>query len=221
MTTRYDMIDPINVFFTHSRIRPFFSGCGRRIIDTLSDIESGRLQLEMLPVITILENGIHLFSLNNRRLYVLKQLRMKGFLPNNTIRVRIKQANTQESSRYVATKCSLHATIMKEYKKDDGNNDNNNDDDNNDDISDNDEHVNNYDTNHNDQSPTNKKKTKSNCNDGDNMLDPKITSSLKGLMKLVDKGKFQQVEQQFLTWLAKNQINDHQKRYILEEIGMT
>ena len=139
MNQRYELIDPIGIYFTHSRIRPFFSGCGRRVKDTIMDIETGKLDISNLPMITILRNGEFYFSLNNRRLYVLKELRKKGILDKNQIKVRIKQANMQECNRYVASKCSLQASIMKEYDKNkiDNDNDDNNDDDNNDNNDDN------------------------------------------------------------------------------------
>jgi hypothetical protein len=39
-------------------------------------------------------------------------------------------------------------------------------------------------------------------------------------MKLVDKGKYQQVEQQLNAWILSKKINEIQKQYIMEEIGM-
>lgn len=64
--------------FTHARIRPFFSGCGRLIMNTLDDIVSKRIPLENLPMITVISNNGFYFSLNNRRLFVLKTLRDQG-----------------------------------------------------------------------------------------------------------------------------------------------
>ena len=52
------------------------------------------------------------FSLNNRRLWVLKELRKAGALENNTVRVRMKEALPREKERYTPTKCSLTAIIM-------------------------------------------------------------------------------------------------------------
>ena len=193
----------------------------------------------MLPTITILENDSFYFSLNNRRLYVLKELRKKGLIPNNHIKVRIKQANMQEATRYVASKCSLNASIMKEYKKSDNNNNNNNDDDNvSDDNNEDNNNTNNKgdDDNDDDNNDNNdirnqrikeysklKNNNKKNVSDGNNNvnLDPKIAASLKALMKLIDRGKDHQVEQQIATWILSKQINEKQKRYIMDEIGMS
>ena len=106
-------IDPLEVRFTHSRVRPFFSGCGRRLQDTLEDLATGRMDIEALPVITILRgaDGVF-FSLNNRRLWVLKELRRAGEL--TVVRVRIKELLAREVAKYSADKCSLTATIMRE-----------------------------------------------------------------------------------------------------------
>ena len=84
---RFLDVDVENVFFTHARIRPFFSGCGRRLVDALEELENGDMKLESLPQITILATPTsasdgQYFSLNNRQLWVLKQLRSKGMKDN-------------------------------------------------------------------------------------------------------------------------------------------
>lgn len=116
---RFLDIDPDNVFFTHARIRPVFSGCGRRLVDTLEDLVSGKIQLESLPQITILATPTsssdgHYFSLNNRRLWVLKQLRSMGKLKDNLIRVRVKDALPRELEKYAkdGIERKASATIM-------------------------------------------------------------------------------------------------------------
>mmetsp|Transcript_4098 Transcript_4098/g.5664 ORF Transcript_4098/g.5664 Transcript_4098/m.5664 type:complete len:90 (+) Transcript_4098:55-324(+) len=48
-------IDPNNIRFAHSRIRPYFSGCGRSLHDTLNDIKDRKITLEELPFITVIE----------------------------------------------------------------------------------------------------------------------------------------------------------------------
>ena len=98
---------------------PHFSGCGSRIEDTIAEITRGDLQLDSLPNITVLRaaDGIF-FSLNNRRLYVLKHLYSIGFLqsrsPSNTVKVRIKIPLPREIKKYSTTKCSLSCKIMRE-----------------------------------------------------------------------------------------------------------
>lgn len=107
-------IDPDCIRFTHARIRPYFTGCGRRVEDTLADIIAGRMSIEDLPKITVILNQGTYFSLNNRRLYVLKDLRLRGLLPGNMIAARVKEALEREKDRYKIERCSLVARIMKE-----------------------------------------------------------------------------------------------------------
>ena len=106
-------IDPLGIYFTHSKIRPFFTGCGKRIEDTLSEIREGVTLATTLPLITIIPdtNGNY-YSLNNRRLYVLKQLKREGIV--DTVTVRLKQPLEREKVRYTPERCSLHCSIMKE-----------------------------------------------------------------------------------------------------------
>ena len=108
-------IDPNDVYFTHARIRPFFTGCGRRVEDTLLDITEGRLTIMALPVITVIANGGAYFSLNNRRLYVFKKLREQGVL--TAIKARLKGALDREKERYTPSRCSMTARIMMERPK--------------------------------------------------------------------------------------------------------
>ena len=108
-------VDPALVYFTHARVRPLFSGCGRRLEDTLNALLSNSMDIDALPVITVLfgaggGGGDLLFSLNNRRLWVLKELRRAGKL--TTVRVRSKEALPRERERYTRDRCSLTATLM-------------------------------------------------------------------------------------------------------------
>lgn len=55
------------------------------------------------------------FTLNNRRLWVLKQCREEGLLDNNQIGVRTRQPKSAaEAARYTVAKCALNATMMRE-----------------------------------------------------------------------------------------------------------
>ena len=67
------------------------------------------------------EGETYYYSLNNRRLYTLKKLRNLGLLKDNCARVRIKIALAREKERYTIDRCSLEATIMKEYNSEDPN----------------------------------------------------------------------------------------------------
>lgn len=96
--------------------RPVFSGCGRTIQNTIEAIISGSMSVAALPIITVLTSGDgHFYSLNNRRLYVIKYLRENGYLePSNTINVRLKTPLAREVKKYSPDRCSLTATIMRE-----------------------------------------------------------------------------------------------------------
>mmetsp|Transcript_14420 Transcript_14420/g.23932 ORF Transcript_14420/g.23932 Transcript_14420/m.23932 type:complete len:203 (+) Transcript_14420:104-712(+) len=108
-------IDPVDIRFTHARIRPFFTGCGKRIQDTIQEIIDGTITVADLPLITVIENEGHMFSLNNRRLYVIKHIQSLGLLQQNTITVLIKPALEREKKRYTIERCVLQAKIMKEF----------------------------------------------------------------------------------------------------------
>jgi hypothetical protein len=95
-------MDPDIMHFTHAKVQPFFSGCGRRVLDTLADIVNGRMKVADLPIIqVILADGGYVFSLNNRRLYVLKELRARGLLPDNKVMVRTRPPKKHELDRCV------------------------------------------------------------------------------------------------------------------------
>jgi hypothetical protein len=61
------------------------------------------------------EDGPWYFSLNNRRLWVLKRCREEGLLDKNQIRVRVRAPKSSaEASRYSLENCALEAKMMKE-----------------------------------------------------------------------------------------------------------
>ena len=114
-------VDPARVPFQHSRIRPLFSGCGRSITETLESIRRHELAPEDLPPIQVLVGPVGedeqtwYFSLNNRRLWVLKRCREEGLLKNNQIRVRVRSPKSSgEESRYTIENCALEAKLMRE-----------------------------------------------------------------------------------------------------------
>mmetsp|Transcript_20936 Transcript_20936/g.38402 ORF Transcript_20936/g.38402 Transcript_20936/m.38402 type:complete len:260 (-) Transcript_20936:48-827(-) len=123
-----DLIDvsPSRVRFQHSKIRPVFSGCGRSVLETLEEIRRGSLEPGDLPPIQVIigpdENdgsGPWYFSLNNRRLWVLKQCYKEGLLDNerynNTIPVRVRMPKSEaEAERYSIDNCALEAKFMRE-----------------------------------------------------------------------------------------------------------
>lgn len=62
-----------------------------------------------------LEDGPCYFSLNNRRLWVLKRCREEGLLPDNLVAVRVRQPKSaSETARYSVERCALEAKIIRE-----------------------------------------------------------------------------------------------------------
>ncbi len=121
----------MQVRFQHSRIRPQFSGCGRSVVETLDQIRQGKFEPGDLPPIQVIigtedtqhngESGEEpwYYSLNNRRLWVLKQCHREGLLDNerynNKIGVRARVARSQaEKLRYTVNNCALEAKFMRE-----------------------------------------------------------------------------------------------------------
>jgi hypothetical protein len=114
-------IDPDRIRFQHSRIRPFFSGCGRSLVETLEAIQDGQLHPSELPPIQVIIGPTEdseqpwYFSLNNRRLWIFKECRRQGLLENNQIAVRVKVPKSKaDVERYNINNCSLDAIIMRE-----------------------------------------------------------------------------------------------------------
>ena len=121
MAARLAEVNVAELYYTHARVRPFFSGCGRRLEDTLQQILSGAMTLDQLPRLTVMTNEcartgkMHLYCLNNRRLWVLKELYSKGYFSNGRLlRVRLKEATGKEQGRYTVERCSLTARMMLE-----------------------------------------------------------------------------------------------------------
>lgn len=61
------------------------------------------------------EDGPWYFSLNNRRLWVLKRCREEGLLENNSIRVRVRAPKSEsEMERYTLQNCAVEAKFLRE-----------------------------------------------------------------------------------------------------------
>lgn len=66
----------------------------------------------------VTEEGPWYFSLNNRRLWVLKRCREEGLLKDNQITVRVRPPKSAaESVRYTVENCSLEAKLMRETSR--------------------------------------------------------------------------------------------------------
>lgn len=109
-------LDPSCIYFTFSRIRPQFS-CGRTIQSTLDQLLANELQPSDLPLLSVLTDGAHYYSQNNRRLYTYKKLQALGKIENIPVRLRPLPQTKRMKEKYTVEKCSLTATLMREGKK--------------------------------------------------------------------------------------------------------
>jgi hypothetical protein len=79
-------------------------------------VPPGKLLPDQLRSITVIRADGYLVSMNNRRLWVLKEARKRGLLKDNTIEVRVQAAQDTKrlKDRFTADKCALAATFMRE-----------------------------------------------------------------------------------------------------------
>jgi hypothetical protein len=73
-------IKPSQVYFTHSKIRGTFTGCGRSVHETLDSLRKDSSYIHNIPRIKVVTDGEKYYSMNNRRLWVFKQLEKEGLL---------------------------------------------------------------------------------------------------------------------------------------------
>lgn len=77
--TKYT-IKPSTIYFTHSKIRKQFTGCGKMLNETLEELASGKTQISSIPTIKVYTDGTNFYSMNNRRLWVFKELENRGLI---------------------------------------------------------------------------------------------------------------------------------------------
>lgn len=106
-------VDPTTIYFTFSRIRPCFS-CGRTIESTTEQMTKCELKPTDLPLLAVFTDGKHLYSQNNRRLYMYKQLKARGILQTVPVRLRPLPSTRRMATKYTPDKCALEATLMGE-----------------------------------------------------------------------------------------------------------
>jgi len=108
-------MDPSIILFSHSKICPVFSGCNKPLKNTLKEIKDGVLKIGSLPTITIIKNNNDAYiSLNNRRLWILKECKILGLL--DVIKVNIKdfsKLSKREQYRYNNNTYSAEAKLNK------------------------------------------------------------------------------------------------------------
>jgi hypothetical protein len=97
-------LNPDIIYFTHSRIRGRFSGCGLTIEETYNQIVNKQIEISSIPKIKVFTDGSNYYSENNRRLYLFKKCKQSGLLQE--IDVVVKPIKTQTNNQY-----SLNAKI--------------------------------------------------------------------------------------------------------------
>jgi hypothetical protein len=105
-------LNPAIIRFTHSKIRPKFSGNGYLIQETINQLETNQIDINDIPLIQIMYINGEYYSMNNRRLFTFKYLQKIGKL--NEISARLKIASKKECLKYTRENCALEAKIMKE-----------------------------------------------------------------------------------------------------------
>lgn len=105
-------VNPAIIRFTHSRIRPHFSGNGLLIADTIEMLETKKITIDAIPLIQVMFINNEYYSMNNRRLYTFKHLNKLGML--DEINCRIKVPNKKEILKYTPENCALSAKIIRE-----------------------------------------------------------------------------------------------------------
>ena len=79
-------------------------------------LRNGDIKPEDIPPIQVIAGPDNwYFSLNNRRLWVLKRCREEGLLKDGLIRVRVREAKSAaELERYSLSNCAIEAKFMRE-----------------------------------------------------------------------------------------------------------
>jgi hypothetical protein len=88
-------LNPDLIYFTHSKIRNQFSGCGKLLSQTLSDLRFNPQMIENIPKIKVvyIPNRNMYLSLNNRRLWIYKKLYQEGLIKEITVSLLVDYNN--------------------------------------------------------------------------------------------------------------------------------
>jgi hypothetical protein len=102
-------IDPLIIYFTHSKIRNRFTGCNKLIEETKEEIIKGETKITDIPKIMVYYDGEKYYSQNNRRLWLFKSLKNENRL--DEIEVRLQYCDKKKFSNKTM---SLTAKMMNE-----------------------------------------------------------------------------------------------------------
>jgi hypothetical protein len=107
-------LNPLTIYFTHSKIRNVFS-TGKPLEETLAEIERGDITVDDIPRIQVMStmaafimcvccahvrqvmfDGERYFSMNNRRLWVFKELAKRNKLSTVVVSLETPKSGTQK-----------------------------------------------------------------------------------------------------------------------------
>ncbi len=103
-------MNPLNIYFTHSKISPKFTGCSKTILESYNEIKENPMVLENIPIIKVYFDGKKYYSENNRRLYLFKLLANDGIIDNVPVRIEVLKGKKLE--KYLKNTYSLNAKIV-------------------------------------------------------------------------------------------------------------
>lgn len=96
-------INPSIVYFTHSRIRQRFTGCGKLLQETLAELREDQSKIQDIPKIKVIYDDERdaYYSMNNRRLWVFKKLYDEGLVKEIPVYFeRIKENSKMRKNQY-------------------------------------------------------------------------------------------------------------------------
>lgn len=103
-------LDPSRIYFTNSKIRERFAH-GKPIQETLDELIQGQITVDHIPKIRVIYDAVNdrYFSLNNRRLWVFKQLHQMGRL--SEVEVELRTPTSRSEARFCANTLNLTAKV--------------------------------------------------------------------------------------------------------------
>jgi hypothetical protein len=90
-------LNPSVIYFTHSRIRQQFTGCGKMIMDSLQECLENPSQILKIPKIKVIydQEGNRFITMNNRRLFLFKRLQKEGKLDEISVYLEYLKPNSK------------------------------------------------------------------------------------------------------------------------------
>lgn len=103
-------LNPSVIYFTHSKIRNKFTGCGKMLLDTYQELSKNPDLINKIPTIKVVFNPYtkEYFSMNNRRLWVFKKL----YEENKVKEIPVIVEQMKENSRIKNNKYSQFAKLV-------------------------------------------------------------------------------------------------------------